>query len=37
LGLEIGKRLGPRLGGRSELFGGAILVFIGIAIATRLL
>lgn len=37
LGLEIGNRLAPRLGERGELLGGAILIAIGISIATRLL
>ena len=37
LGLEIGGRLGERLGRRSELVGGAVLVVVGVAIGTGLL
>jgi putative Mn2+ efflux pump MntP len=32
LGLEIGGQFGARLGGRSELIGGAVLVAVGVAI-----
>jgi putative Mn2+ efflux pump MntP len=37
LGLEIGGRLGERLGQRSELVGGAVLVLVGVAIGVGLL
>lgn len=37
LGLEIGGRLGARLGKRSELVGGAVLVLVGVAIGVGLL
>jgi putative Mn2+ efflux pump MntP len=37
IGLEIGARLGERLGERSELVGGAVLILIGLLIATGLL
>jgi putative Mn2+ efflux pump MntP len=37
LGLEIGGRLGARLGQRSELVGGAVLVLVGVAIGVGLL
>jgi putative Mn2+ efflux pump MntP len=37
LGLEIGGRLGARLGRRSELVGGAVLVLVGVAIGLGLL
>jgi putative Mn2+ efflux pump MntP len=37
VGLEIGSRLGGRLGQRSELVGGAVLILIGVAIGTGLL
>lgn len=37
LGLEIGGRVGTRLGQRSELVGGAVLVVIGVAIGLGLL
>jgi putative Mn2+ efflux pump MntP len=36
LGLEIGGRLGARLGQRSELVGGAVLVLVGVAIGVGL-
>jgi manganese efflux pump family protein len=36
LGLEIGGRLGARLGQRSELVGGAVLVLVGVAIGMGL-
>jgi putative Mn2+ efflux pump MntP len=36
LGLELGSRLGDRLGRRSELISGAVLIVVGIAIATGL-
>jgi manganese efflux pump family protein len=34
LGLEIGRHLGERLGRRSELVGGAVLLLVGVAIGT---
>jgi putative Mn2+ efflux pump MntP len=37
LGLEIGGRLGARLGRRSELVGGGVLVLVGVAIGVGLL
>jgi putative Mn2+ efflux pump MntP len=37
LGLEIGGQLGARLGRRSELVGGAVLVLVGVAIGVGLL
>lgn len=37
LGLEIGGQLGARLGSRSELVGGAVLVLVGVAIGVGLL
>jgi len=37
LGLEIGSHLGERLGPRSELVGGAVLILVGVAIGTGLL
>jgi putative Mn2+ efflux pump MntP len=37
LGLEIGGRLGERLGRRSEFAGGAVLILVGVAIGTGLL
>jgi len=37
LGLEIGGRLGARLGKWSEVVGGAILVLVGVAIGTGVL
>ena len=37
LGLEIGGRLGARLGQRSELVGGAVLVLVGVAVGLGLL
>jgi putative Mn2+ efflux pump MntP len=37
LGLEIGNRLSGRLGKRSEVVGGALLVFVGVALGTGLL
>jgi putative Mn2+ efflux pump MntP len=37
VGLEIGGRLGAKLGQRSEVVGGSVLVLVGIAIATGLL
>jgi putative Mn2+ efflux pump MntP len=37
LGLELGSRLGERLGPRSELIGGCVLVAVGVAIGTGLL
>jgi putative Mn2+ efflux pump MntP len=36
LGLEIGGRVGARLGRRSELVGGAILVLVGVAMGVGL-
>ena len=32
MGLEIGKKAGTRLAGKAGIFGGAILIFIGIEI-----
>jgi len=37
IGLEIGGRIGERLGKRSEVVGGAALIVIGVAIGTGLL
>ncbi len=37
VGLEIGGRLGERLGHRSELVGGAVLLLVGVAIGVGLL
>ncbi len=37
LGLEIGSHLGERLGRRSELVGGVVLILVGVAIGTGLL
>jgi putative Mn2+ efflux pump MntP len=37
LGLEIGSRLGARLGRRSELAGGGVLILVGVAIGVGLL
>jgi putative Mn2+ efflux pump MntP len=37
LGLEVGGRLGERLGQRSELVGGVVLVLIGVAVSSGLL
>lgn len=37
IGLEVGTRVGERLGGRSELVGGALLILVGVAIASGLL
>ena len=37
LGLEIGSRLGGRLGRRSELIGGVVLIGVGVAVGTGLL
>jgi manganese efflux pump family protein len=37
LGLELGSRLGQRVGERSELVGGAMLILVGVAIGTGLL
>jgi putative Mn2+ efflux pump MntP len=37
LGLEIGRQFGERLGPRSELVGGAVLILVGVAIGTGLL
>lgn len=37
LGLEVGRRLGERVGQRSELVGGAMLILIGVAVGTGLL
>jgi len=37
LGLEVGSRLGDRLGRRSELVGGAVLVLVGVAVGAGLL
>jgi putative Mn2+ efflux pump MntP len=37
LGLEVGGRLGERLGQRSELVGGVVLILVGFAVASGLL
>jgi putative Mn2+ efflux pump MntP len=37
LGLEIGRRVGSRLGQRSELVGGAVLIMVGVAIGIGLI
>ena len=37
LGLEVGSRLGERLGRRADLVGGAVLILVGVAIGTGLL
>jgi putative Mn2+ efflux pump MntP len=37
LGLELGARLGRRMGDRAEVVGAAVLIAVGIAIATDLL
>ena len=37
LGLEVGGRLGERLGRRSELVGGVVLIVVGVAVGTGLL
>jgi putative Mn2+ efflux pump MntP len=37
LGLEVGSRLGGRLGQRGELVGGGVLIVVGVAIGTGLL
>lgn len=37
IGLEMGQRLGPHLGRWSDLFGGAMLVLVGVAVATGVL
>jgi len=37
LGLEIGSHLGERLGRRSELVGGVVLILVGVTIGTGLL
>lgn len=37
LGLELGGRVSPHLGTRGELLGGAVLLGVGLAVATRLL
>jgi len=36
-GLELGDRLGPKLGERGELLGGLVLIAVGIAIASGIL
>ena len=36
VGLELGSRLGTRIGQRSDLVGGAVLIFVGVAIGTGL-
>ncbi len=36
-GLEIGGRVGKRLGRRSELAGGAVLIAVGVAVGTGLM
>jgi len=37
LGLELGARVGPRLGGAGEVVGGAVLVVVGLLVATGVL
>ena len=37
LGLETGRRLGERLGRRSELVGGCVLILVGVAVGTGVL
>jgi len=37
LGLELGSRLGARAGGRGELFGGLVLIGVGVAVAAGVL
>jgi manganese efflux pump family protein len=37
MGLEVGRRLGRRLGKWSELVGGAVLVLVGVAVGTGIL
>lgn len=37
LGLEIGEEVGSRLGRRSELVGGAVLVLVGFAVGLGVL
>ena len=34
-GLKAGKTIGPKLSGKAEIFGGAILIFIGIEILVK--
>ena len=37
IGLELGRKLGERIEQRSEIFGGAVLILVGIALAFHLL
>jgi putative Mn2+ efflux pump MntP len=37
LGLELGQRIGSRLGRWSEVFGGGVLIAVGLAVATGVL
>lgn len=37
LGLEVGSRLGERLGQQGEIVGGAVLILVGVAVGTGLL
>ena len=37
LGLELGSRLSARAGGRGELFGGLVLIGVGVAVAAGVL
>ena len=37
IGLELGRRLGTRVGGRGELIGGLVLIGVGVAIAAGVL
>ena len=37
VGLELGSRLGARAGGRGELFGGLVLIGVGVAVAAGVL
>jgi putative Mn2+ efflux pump MntP len=37
IGLELGQRIGARVGDMGEVLGGAVLIGVGIAIATGVL
>ena len=37
IGLELGQRIGARVGDMGEMLGGAVLIGVGIAIATEVL